>query len=66
VFSSQAIVPVNIEELNMTDDKDKVETRRKIREYQRDLLNWLYGDEDNRGDDRQLHDMYIYEDQGDQ
>jgi len=49
----------------MTEDKDKIETNRKIREYQRELLAWLYPAQDERGDERQLADMYMYEDQGD-
>ena len=49
------------------DTKEKIETNRKIREYQRELINWLYPNpNDDRGDERQLADMYMYEDQGGQ
>lgn len=46
--------------------KEKIETNRKIRDYQRELINWMYPDQDERGDERQLADMYMYEDQGGQ
>lgn len=47
-------------------DKEKLDLKRKISDYQGELLKWMYEIEDDRGGDRQLADMYKYEDQGDQ
>lgn len=46
-------------------NKDKVDVRQKIGNYERELLNWLFPEDSmERGDERQLSEMYQYESQG--
>ena len=47
-------------------DKEKLDLKQKIRDYEYDLLKWMYGNDDQRerGDERQLAEIYMYEDQG--
>lgn len=45
--------------------KEEVDVRLKIREYERSLIDFLFSGREDE-DDRQLADMYMYEDQGGQ